>query len=442
VRVLLVDPVTTARSLPVTERRRLREGIGYPGLGLLTVAALTPPAVEVRVVDEAVEEIPSDWRPDVVGISVQAPTAPYAYELAARYQAEGVRVVLGGIHVSLNPDEAAPHADAIVVGEAEETWPRLVADLQRGAMAPRYVAPRLADLDASPEPSRDLLRREHYRMPWVVQASKGCPFACEFCSLHAYVGQRPRLRQVARVVDEVRQLPGDSVLFADDNLYADRAWSLDLFRALARTGKRWIAECTWHVGEDEEALELAGASGCVGLFVGLDSVNVQPQMTKVPRRAAEERYAAAIRAIQRRGIAVVAAFVFGLDCDGPDVFERSLAVVREGGANLVNFSALVPYPGTPVFARLQAEGRITERNWAKYISPNVCFEPKRMSASELSEGTRWCQEQFYSLGNVVRSAVQAGYRLGWAMGILSLKLNLAQRRNWGRGSAGEERGNA
>jgi radical SAM superfamily enzyme YgiQ (UPF0313 family) len=433
-RVLLIDPVTTARSIPVEERRRLRQGIGYPGLGLLTVAALTPADIEVRVIDESVEAIPWDWDPDLVGVSVQAPTAPYAYELARTYRGRGVPVVLGGIHASLNPDEAAAHADAVVLGEAEGTWPRLIDDFRRHAMEPRYCASGLADLDRSPEPRRDLLRAGDYRIPWVVQGSKGCPFGCEFCSLHAYVGHRTRLRRVDRVVEEIRRMPGDAVLFADDNLYADRAWALDLFRAMRPAGKRWIAETTWHIAEDEEALDLACASGCVGLFVGIDSINQQHAMRKVPRQRADERYAGAIRAIQRRGIAVVAAFVFGLDGDGPDVFERSFSVIRDGGANLVNFSALVPYPGTPVFHRLRQEGRITEWDWSKYISPNVCFRPKRMSADELAAGTRWCQQEFYSLGNVVKGAVQAGYRLGWAMGILALKLNLAQRRNWGKGS--------
>ncbi len=172
-------------------------------------------------------------------------------------------------------------------------------------------------------------------------------------------------------------MPGEPVLFADDNLYADRAWSLALFRALRPVGRQWIAEATWHIAEDEQALDLAAESGCIGLFVGLDSLTRRAHMTKVPRQSAEERYAAAIRAIQRRGIAVVAAFVFGLDDDGPDVFERALGVVREGGANLVNFSVLVPYPGTPIHSRLRAEGRITEWDWSKYISPNVCFVPER-----------------------------------------------------------------
>jgi radical SAM superfamily enzyme YgiQ (UPF0313 family) len=155
----------------------------------------------------------------------------------------------------------------------------------------------------------------------------------------------------------------------------------------------------------------------------------------VPRQGpVEERYIRAIRAIQERGIGVVGAFVFGLDQDGPDVFERSMRVVRDSGVNLVNFSVLVPYPGTPVYHRLRAEGRLTESDWSRFISPNVCFQPKHMSAADLSEGTARCQREFYSLGNVVKGAIRASQQLGWAMGILSLRLNWSQRRNWGKGS--------
>jgi radical SAM superfamily enzyme YgiQ (UPF0313 family) len=418
-RLLLIDPVTTARTVPVGERRRLRQGIGYPGLGLLTVAALTPPDVEVRVIDESVEPVPTDFDPDLVGISVQAPTAPYAYELAAGFREQGVPVVLGGIHTSLNPDEARLHCDSIVTGEAELTWPKLMQDFCNGGLRPEYRADRLANLDESPLPRRELLRNQDYRIPQVVQASKGCPFGCEFCSLYCYVGHTPRFRAIDRVIAEIRNMPGKAVLFADDNIYG-------------------IAESTWHIAFDAEALKRAKASGCAGLFIGFDAIDEQLRLRKVPRSGKAERiYVEAIQRILDNGIAVVAAFVLGLDSDDESVFERSLDVVRKGGANLVNFSVLVPYPGTPVFHRLKQEGRITEWDWSKFISPNVCFEPKRMSAEALYEGTRWIQGEFYSLGHVVKNAVRASWQLGWGMGLLSLKLNWAQRCNWGQGSAGD-----
>jgi radical SAM superfamily enzyme YgiQ (UPF0313 family) len=437
-RLLLIDPVTTARTVPVDERRRLRQGIGYPGLGLLTVAALTPSDVDVRVIDESIEPIPTGFDPDLVGISVQAPTAPYAYELAAGLREQGVPVVLGGIHTSLNPDEARQHCDSIVTGEAELTWPTLVQDFRNGGLKPEYRADRLANLDESPLPRRELLRNQDYRIPHVVQASKGCPFGCEFCSLYCYVGHTPRFRSIDRVIAEIRNITGEAVLFADDNIYARKQYAWDLFRALEEVEQHWIAESTWHIGFDTEALKRAKASGCAGLFIGFDAINEQPQLRKVPHSGkVEEIYIEAIKRILDNRIAVVAAFVLGLDSDDESVFERSLGVVRKGGANLVNFSVLVPYPGTPIFHRLKQEDRITEWDWSKFISPNVCFEPKRMSAEALYEGTRWVQGEFYSLGHVVKNAVRATRQLGWGMGLLSLKLNWAQRCNWGQGTAGD-----
>jgi radical SAM superfamily enzyme YgiQ (UPF0313 family) len=434
--MLLIDPVTTSRTLQVETRRKLRRGIGYPGLGLYTVAALTPPDIEVKVIDESVEEIGDDFRPDLVGISVQTPTAPYAYELSARYRATGTPVVLGGIHVSLNPDEAAEHADAIVIGEAELTWPTLIEDFRRGTLDRSYCANELADLDASPPPRRDLMRLDDYQIPCVVQASKGCPFGCEFCSLHAYVGHRPRFRRIDRVIEEIRALPdGNAVLFTDDNIYANRKFARQLFGALAPLKRNWVAESTWHIAFDDETLTLARDAGCVGLFVGFDSINQQHMIRKVPGHGdPEEIYVQAIRNIVKKGVACVAAFVFGLDSDDTTVFERSFNVARSGGANLVNFSVLIPYPGTPLFKRLDQEGRITERDWSKYISPNVCFEPKCMSAADLYEGTLWAQKEFFSLRHVIKTAVRTSRQLGWGMGLLALKLNLAQRSNWGRGS--------
>ncbi|MFC1529579.1 B12-binding domain-containing radical SAM protein [Gemmatimonadota bacterium] len=434
--LLLIDPVTTAHSLDVEERRKLRRGIGYPGLGLFTVAALTPPDIRVTVIDESVEDIDEELTPDLVGISVQGPTAPYAYHLASRYRARGIPVVLGGIHVSLNPEETEGRADAVVVGEAESTWPELIEDFRKGELKSVYRAESPIDFDSSPPPRRELMQYENYRLPNVVQASKGCPYGCEFCSLYCYVGHVPRFRDIGKVVREIESLPGQHILFADDNIYIRKNYSRDLFRALIPAGKSWVAEATWHIAHDEEALDLAKESGCAGLFIGFDSINQQYSMRKVPESdRVEDIYIEAIRNIQSRGIAVVAAFVFGLDNDDAGVFERSLDVVRTGGANLVNFSALVPYPGTPVYKRLKAEGRITEHDWSKFISPNVCFRPKKMSADELHEGTLRTQREFYSLGHIVKNAVRTVSKLGWAMGLLSLKLNLSQKKNWGKGSS-------
>ena len=388
------------------------------------------------VVDEATRPISASARPDLVGISVQAPTSPRCYELAARIRRSGIPVVLGGIHVTLNPGEAAKHADAIVVGEAEATWPQVVRDAMNGGLAPRYDAPGPVPLDSSPPPRRDLMPHSR-RTPTVMQATKGCPFDCEFCSLAAVGHRRLRRRTVQRVVDEIRTLPGDPILFVDDNLYADRAYAQQLFEALIPLRRRWVGEATWHLAFDEELLHLTRASGCAGLFVGFDSINQQHRIRKVPSNGSpESTYVEAMRRIVGAGVGVVAAFVFGLDADDSSVFERSLHVIREGGAHMVNLSVLVPYPGTPIFRRLVAEGRITEWDWGKYVSPHVCFEPKGMTASELREGTLWAQKEFFALPRLVRAAARTTHELGWGRGLLALRLNLAQRSNWPHGTFG------
>jgi radical SAM superfamily enzyme YgiQ (UPF0313 family) len=434
-KILLIDPVITARSLSLATRRKLRKGIGYPGLGLITVAALTPADIEVQVVDQSVEEIDFNLRPDLVGLSVQAPTAPYAYEISSFYRQKGIPVVLGGIHVSLNPEEALPYADSIVIGEAELTWPRLLCDFRNGHLERVYRAESLADLDASPRPRRELLNTHLYQMPFVLQASKGCPYGCEFCSLHAYVGGLPRFRTIDNIVKEICETHEKRILFADDNIYSNRQFAKDLFRALSSLQKQWVAEATWHIAFDQEALTLARRSGCIGLFIGFDSIQPQNMMRKVPvSDEIEEIYIRAIRNIQMHGIAVVAAFVFGLDNDDPSVFDRALRVAIKGEANLAAFNTLIPYPGTPIFNRLREEKRITEWDWSRYNSPNVCFQPRKMTVEELKEGVLRIQRIFYSRTNILKLSFKAARKFGWVMGLLSLQLNLAQRKDWGTGT--------
>jgi radical SAM superfamily enzyme YgiQ (UPF0313 family) len=434
--VMLIDPAPVRGEAATGGRRRRGRRLGYPGLGIYTVAALTPPEATVIVVDESTQPIPNASHPDLVGISVQAPTAPHAYELAARMRSSGIPVVLGGIHVTLNPEEAAEHADAIVVGEAEATWPDVVRDAMNGRLEPRYDAPGPVPLDSSPPPRRDLMPHGRHT-PWAIQATKGCPFDCEFCSLAAVGHRRLRRRSVERVVEEIRTLPGDPVLFVDDNLYADRAYSRQLFEALIPLRRSWVGEATWHLAFDEELLHLTRASGCEGLFVGFDSINQQHRIRKVPGGASpESTYVEAMRRIAGAGIGLVAAFVFGLDADDSSVFERSLEVIREGGAHMINLSVLVPYPGTPIFERFAREGRITEWDWGRYVSPHVCFEPKRMTAQELGEGTLWAQKEFFALPRILRTAARTTHELGWGRGLLALQLNLAQRRNWPHGTFG------
>jgi len=429
-RLLLIHPVRRLKSLSVRERRKVRLSTGYPGMGLFVVAALTPPDVDVRVIDESVDDIPDDFVPDLVGISLLTHSANYAYEMSARYRAQGIRVVLGGIHATLNPMEAAAHADAVVIGEAEPVWPELIDDFRSNRLQGFYGTRALTPLGQSVLPRRDLLNRAYYQVPNVVQASKGCPFDCEFCSLVPAVNYKMRFRKAEDVAEEIRTLPPGPIMFVDDNLYANREYSRALFRALRPLKRKWVGESTWHIAFDNETATLAKEAGCLGLFIGFDSITRQTAVRKVPEaREAEEIYVEATRSMQLHGMAVVAAFVFGFDNDDPSIFERTFAVIRRSSADLVNFSVLIPYPGTPAFQRLDAEGRIANRDWSKYVTPNVVFRPKAMTPRELAHGTQWIHDQFFSLRHIGRTAIHTGLNVGWGMSLLALKLNLARRKN-------------
>jgi radical SAM superfamily enzyme YgiQ (UPF0313 family) len=346
--------------------------------------------------------------------------------LASTYRKQGIPVILGGIHVTMNPDEAMPRADAVVIGEAELTWPRLIQDFRRSSLQKIYRADTLADFKSTPLPRRELLKHKKYRIPWVVQASKGCQYECEFCALPPYAGSKPRYRNVEDVIDEIAQLPGKTILFADDNIYSSREFAAELFNQLIPLRKRWVAESTWHIAFDEEVLSLAAKSGCIGLFIGLDSVNRQHKMRKIPRvNDIEGHHIRAVHRVREKGIVVMAGFVFGLDNDDTTVFSRSLRVILESGADVAHFNALTPYPGTPIFNRLSKEGRIIKWDWSKYHTPNVCFEPKNMSVEQLKAGTLWAQNKFFSRRNILRTSFSTVRKLGWAKGLITLGLNFS-----------------
>ena len=228
------------------------------------------------------------------------------------------------------------------------------------------------------------------------------------------------------MIREISQMPGRMILFLDDNIYSNPEFAAELFQQMIPLGKRWVAESTWHIAFDEKALSLAGKSGCIGLFVGFDSVNRQYRMCKIPdTKDIEGHHIRVVHKIHKKGIAVMAGFVFGLDNDDTSVFGRSLRVVLESGADLANFNTLVPYPGTPIFERLKKEGRIIEWDWSKYLSPNVCFEPKNMSVEQLKEGTLWAQNKFFSRRNILQTAFSSIRKLGWAKGLITLGLNFS-----------------
>ncbi len=397
----------------------------------LAVAASMPPGVETRIIDENVEPVDFDTDADLIGISFMTFNAPRAYEIAARFRDRGKTVIFGGFHPTFLPYEAIAHCDAVCVGEAEYNVPRMIEDFRAGQLRPIYRSERvdLADLPATP---RNLLQPKRYLTPNVLQATRGCPYRCKFCSIAAFHGYEIRTRPVEAVIDELRGM-GRQVVFMDDNIIGDRDYALNLFEAMIPLGKKWFSQCGIHMADDEELLRLADRSGCGGLFVGLESLSQEnlSRWTKGPNRAAE--YVGQVQKLHESGIAVYAGFVFGSDGDSPDVFQRTLDFLDEAQVDALQATRLTPFPGTPLFEEMDQAGRIFDKDWSHYDFGHVVFEPLHMSRETLDLGVAWISREFYSRRRVMRRLVgELSYLAPSSILRGSVPLNLGYRARFGR----------
>ncbi|MFQ5457886.1 MAG: B12-binding domain-containing radical SAM protein [Myxococcota bacterium] len=392
-RVLFIWPRT--RDYPIYERL-------IPTLTLPYIAGLTPPHWKVRFADDNHGEVDPGAEVDLVAISVNTMSAHRAYALADGFRARGIPVVLGGWHVTFCPEEAAGHADAVVVGEADDTWRPLLGDFEQGRLQPRYVSRNDTDLGKYPRVRRDLLEGRPYFTKNIVQATRGCPFRCSFCSVST-INPRYRRRPIADVVDEIAGLKGPVLFFIDDNLFIHRKYTRDLFRALAPLKKKWIGEASINIADDSELLELAVKSGMVGLLVGFESILPDSirEMNK-HRTNAAERYKAQIRALHKRGVGVLAMFTFGFDHDTPDVFEKTLAFCDEADIFGASFGILTPFPGTPTHQKLASEKRLLTDDWRLYDLQHLVFDLPGWSPRRLEKLLRETEERYYGARSFLR----------------------------------------
>ena len=400
-RILLVSPKG-----PLYRHRGgiFRKSLRYAPLTLTTLASLVPGDVpaKVEIVDEGIGDIDPEADADLVAMTVITGSAPRAYEVAAGFRRRGIPVVLGGPHVTLVPEDAAPHADSIVVGYAEDSWPQLLRDLQAGRMQPVYrQAPDLS-LAGRPLPRRDLLPKGKYLTTHVFEATRACVHDCEFCVVPAAWGRKQLQKPVEDIVADIRSHYARRIIFIDLNLIADREYARRLFAALIPLKVKWFGLSTTLLVKDPELLDLAARSGCTGLLMGLESLSKDSLRSVHKGFNSPDEYAELVRTLHRHGIALMGCFVLGMDADGPGSALEAAEFAVQTGIDLPRFAISTPFPGTALYKRLEAEGRILSRDWSLYDGQHVVFQPKGMSVQELQEGHEAAWRHAYKAASIAR----------------------------------------
>jgi radical SAM superfamily enzyme YgiQ (UPF0313 family) len=386
----------------ISHSQKVIKNIWFARLTLTTLAALTPPDIEVKITDENVEPIDFEEEVDLVGITGMVMHAPRAYQIAQRFRQRGIPVVMGGPHASSCPEEAKEHVDAVVMGEAEPVWEGLIEDLKRGCLKPFYKAESFHSMKGMPFPRLDLLRKEAYMTVNCAQTTRGCPHQCDFCHVTHFFGKTYRCRPVEEVIEEVRRLEGEFIVFIDDNIAGNRAYARELFTRLKPLKKKWASQASMTLTRDPELLRLAAESGCVSLFLGIESLSSE-NLKEVNKGFNQVRqYEEAVKALHDHDIMIVAGFIFGLDHDDEGVFERTLRFCERNRIELPSYFILTPLPGTTLYQRMESEGRLLHKDWAKYNGATVVFRPKLMREETLQRGFNWACKEAYSWGSIFK----------------------------------------
>jgi radical SAM superfamily enzyme YgiQ (UPF0313 family) len=435
-RIYLISPTHYAADGTLVKSRHYWTS----ALTLPYLKALTPPPHEVRFVDEIMGDVDLNADCDLVGITTMGPQIRRGYELGDWFRRRGKRVVMGGQWVSLNPEQALEHCDAVVRGEAEYVWADLLSDFENGRNRIVYQADRWHDLRNLPKidyTSLPLLLPDRFRRSafyrwyfhWPILASRGCPHACDFCSIQTYYGRSYRNRPVEDVLDDfltVKRLGGNRVLVLDDNPIGNVAHAKELFRALAPLHMQWATQCTINIARNEELLALAARAGLRTLTIGFESLSKNKLKQHGKAFNAPEQYAEDIRRIRAHGIQIIALFMVGLDGDGEESFDEIFQFLIRNRIAFLKLFTPCPFPGTKYFEDMERAGRLLTRDWNEYDYGNTVVRPAGMTPEAMLEGFTRLYRRFYSLPSIARRffpPAPGNYTEGLFYAIANLKIN-------------------
>lgn len=387
-----------------------KKSLRYQPLTLTTLAALTPKElpIEITLIDEGIMEIPTDLQADLIGITAITGTVVRAYELADQFRAKGVKVLLGGPHITLMPEEAAEHADTICVGYAEKTWPQLIYDFFADNLQPVYKQSECFDLSDTtlPFPERERFDSKYFLTQAVFEATRSCGHDCEFCVAPTAWGRKQYQHPVAWVVEDIRQFVARTgkrkLIFVDLNLVSDLEYAKELFTALIPLKIKWFGLSTVLIAHNNELMELMAKSGCKGLLLGLETVTTGSLGDAGKKFNSSVNYKELIGTLHKLGISIQGCFVFGLDHDTLDTFDATVELAIDAAIDLPRFSVLTPFPATPLYKRLEQENRILTKDWSLYDAQHVVFEPKLMTVQQLSDGHERAWKKIYQYKNIFK----------------------------------------
>ena len=390
---------------PSTHRLGWVRRFQLPSLSLKQVAAVTPSEWDIVLADELHEEIPFAEDFDAVGITAMTHQAVRAYQVADRFRLRGIPVILGGMHATVLPDEALQHADSVVIGEAEPVWARLLSDLRAGKLEPRYSSVPSGDKLVIPWSRRDILAGKKYLTTQTLQASRGCPYDCPFCTVTPYFGRSFRYRDPEDILAEMRTFDRKLTVLLDDNILGDPERARPILKGMAGMGLRWGGQANLRFAEDPELVRLLALSGCIGIFVGLESVT--GVHANHPKTGSRHSQADLIKRVRDAGIVLEASMIFGFDDHNEGVFETTIRYIEECRPSIPTFHILTPYPGTAMFRQFDDEGRLLHKDWQRYDHNQVVFRPKLMSPDRLYQGWVMARREVYCWPSIF-SRVMAG----------------------------------